>query len=54
MPRSAARLSQDSLISPYSSMNALQPCTLKDLRVWDHVLAGDAKQSAQAIDVESV
>ena len=36
------------------STNALQPCTLEDLRVWDRVLPGDAKQSAQAIDMEYV
>ena len=35
-------------------MHALQPCTLDDLRVCDHVLPGDAKQSAQATDMESV
>ena len=27
---------------------------LEDLRVWDHVFPGDSKQSAQAIDMESV
>ena len=35
-------------------MNALQPCTLEDIRVWDQLLPGDVKQSAQGIDMESV
>ena len=35
-------------------MNAVQPCKLEDLRVWDHVLPGDWKQFAQANDMESV
>ena len=35
-------------------MNALQPYTLEDFRLWDHVLPGDAKQSVQAIDMKSV
>jgi hypothetical protein len=35
-------------------MDALLLCTLEDLRVWDHVLPGDAKQSARATDMDFV
>ena len=38
----------------YYSMKALPPCKLEDLSVWDQVLPVDAKQSEQAIDMESV
>ena len=30
-------------------MNALQPCKLEDLRVWDHILPGYVKQFVQAL-----